>query len=268
VDIGKATATDVCDASPDISNDAPQLFRLGTTTVTWSATDDSKNVGHATQQVKIVDTTPPDLTVQLSPTVLWPPDHNLVTITATITVTDKCDPNPTIRLVSITSNEPDNGLGDGDQPNDMQATFGYRRSVVPAPLGTRRARQRPRVHRDLRGERCQRQQDDQTGHRHRPEEPMTAPGARRPRGPAGRRQVDGRPPRPLKAPRPGGSDPNADRREATVWGAAEHDAGSDRGGMVCTIEAGYRRFASSLGQAPAPRSPSCQRPPGQKEGRA
>ena len=124
VDIGKATATDVCDASPDISSDAPQLFKLGTTTVTWSATDDSKNVGHATQQVNIVDTTPPDLTVQLSPTVLWPPNHKLVTITATITVTDKCDPNPTIRLVSITSNEPDNRLGDGNQPNDIQATSG------------------------------------------------------------------------------------------------------------------------------------------------
>ena len=124
VDIGKATATDVCDASPDISNDAPQLFKLGTTTVTWFATDDSKNVGHATQQVKIVDSTPPDLTVQLSPMVLWPPDHKLVTIMATITVTDKCDPHPAIRLVSITSNEPDNGLGDGDRPNDIQATLG------------------------------------------------------------------------------------------------------------------------------------------------
>jgi hypothetical protein len=124
VDMGQATATDICDASPDISDDAPQLFKLGTTTVTWSATDDSKNVGRATQKVNIVDTTPPDLTVQLSPTVLWPPNHKLVQITATITVTDKCDPNPTVRLVSIKSNEPDNGLGDGDQPNDIQAIFG------------------------------------------------------------------------------------------------------------------------------------------------
>ena len=36
-----------------------------------------------------------------------------------------CDANPAIRLVSITSNEPDNGLGDGDQPQDIQgAAFG------------------------------------------------------------------------------------------------------------------------------------------------
>lgn len=29
-------------------------------------------------------------------------------------------PNPTITLVSIVSNEPDAGLGDGDQPHDVQ----------------------------------------------------------------------------------------------------------------------------------------------------
>jgi len=30
------------------------------------------------------------------------------------------DPNPKIELVSIVSNEPDDGLGDGDTPNDIQ----------------------------------------------------------------------------------------------------------------------------------------------------
>ena len=29
VDIGKAKASDVCDLSPDVTNDAPQLFSLG-----------------------------------------------------------------------------------------------------------------------------------------------------------------------------------------------------------------------------------------------
>jgi hypothetical protein len=120
VDIGQATATDVCDASPVISSDAPQLFKLGKTTVTWTATDESLNKGTATQTVTIVDTTPPKLTVTLSPTVLWPPNHKLVQITASITVDDVCDPNPTVRLVSIKSTEPDNGLGDGDTPQDIQ----------------------------------------------------------------------------------------------------------------------------------------------------
>ena len=37
------------------------LFNLGNTTVTWTAIDESKNKGTATQTVKIVDTTPPKL---------------------------------------------------------------------------------------------------------------------------------------------------------------------------------------------------------------
>jgi hypothetical protein len=35
-------------------------------------------------------------------------------------VRDTYDPNPTVTLVSITSNESDNGLGNGDTPNDIQ----------------------------------------------------------------------------------------------------------------------------------------------------
>jgi hypothetical protein len=42
-----------------------------------------------------------------------------VDVTATVVVSDNFDPNPTVTLVSVTSNEPDNGLGDGDTANDM-----------------------------------------------------------------------------------------------------------------------------------------------------
>ena len=73
----------------------------------------------------VLDHTPPRLTVTLSPTVLWPPNHQLQDVAATLVVTDDHDPHPTVRLVSITSSEPDNGLGDGDTPNDIQsADFG------------------------------------------------------------------------------------------------------------------------------------------------
>jgi hypothetical protein len=74
---------------------------------------------------KVVDTTPPQLTLSVSPTQMTPPNHKLVLITATIAASDICDANPAVRVVSITSNEPDNGLGDGDVPNDIQgAVFG------------------------------------------------------------------------------------------------------------------------------------------------
>ena len=75
--------------------------------------------------MEVVDTTPPVITVALSRDVLWPPNHKLADIHATVVVTDICDPAPTFVLTSITSDEPDNGLGDGDTAGDIaNATFG------------------------------------------------------------------------------------------------------------------------------------------------
>jgi hypothetical protein len=125
VSLGTATTSDICDLSPSLSSNAPPLFPLGTTAVIWSSTDASGNTGTATQLVNIVDTTPPTFTLSLSADTLWPPNHRMVRITANIVVTEACDPDPQVRLVSITSNEPDEGLGDGDMPNDVQeAAFG------------------------------------------------------------------------------------------------------------------------------------------------
>lgn len=75
--------------------------------------------------IAVVDTNPPTLNVILSPNQLWPPNHKMVVVTANIQVSDIYDPKPTVTLVSITSNEADNGLGDGDTANDIQnAAFG------------------------------------------------------------------------------------------------------------------------------------------------
>lgn len=51
------------------------------------------------------DTIPPVLSVTLTPNKIWPPNHKMVEITATISVHDDRDPNPGVRLVSITCNE-------------------------------------------------------------------------------------------------------------------------------------------------------------------
>lgn len=63
VAIGTASATDICDADVAIANDAPAVFQLGTTTVTWIATDDTGNETTAEQTVTVEDTTAPNLTV-------------------------------------------------------------------------------------------------------------------------------------------------------------------------------------------------------------
>lgn len=66
------------------------------------------------------DTTPPVLTVSSTPRVLWSPNHKLVEIAVTLEATDDSDLAPIVHLVSIASNEPDNGLGDGDRADDIQ----------------------------------------------------------------------------------------------------------------------------------------------------
>ena len=96
-------------------------FNLGTHELTLSATDDSGNTGNDTVVVTVVDTTPPEITVSVTPDDLWPPNHKYVEVTTAVTAHDICDSSPTITFVSITSNEPDNakGIGDGNTIDDI-----------------------------------------------------------------------------------------------------------------------------------------------------
>lgn len=72
-------------------------------------------------QITFQDTIPPVISsVSAIPNLLWPPNHKLATITVNVTATDNCSSTVTNKIVSVTSNEPDNGLGDGDAPNDIQ----------------------------------------------------------------------------------------------------------------------------------------------------
>jgi hypothetical protein len=58
VDLGDPTVSDVCDPAPTVVNDAPALFPLGPTTVTWTATDTSGNVATDEQVVTVVPGSP------------------------------------------------------------------------------------------------------------------------------------------------------------------------------------------------------------------
>ena len=83
--------------------------------------------------IEIVDTTPPALTIELDPTFLWPPNHKMVNISATVVVNDICDPDPSWTLLSIESNEPEEGPGkknypdiEGDEPGTDDTEFKLR----------------------------------------------------------------------------------------------------------------------------------------------
>ena len=85
--LGAPTVNDVCDTSLDITDDAPALFPLGMTTVTWTATDDASNTDSDTQVVTIEDTTPPVISCN-APAIIIPPD---APTSFTATVADICD---------------------------------------------------------------------------------------------------------------------------------------------------------------------------------
>jgi len=69
--------------------------------------------------LNVCDEIPPTLEVSVSPDLLWPVNHKVVDVFATVTASDNFDPDPTITLVSVTSNEPDNGPDDGDTADDI-----------------------------------------------------------------------------------------------------------------------------------------------------
>ena len=117
------TATDNCTTPVNVISDAPPVFPLGTTAVTFTATDDAGNTTQAQTTVTIVDTTPPNIdSVVANPPALWPPNHKMVPTTVTVSVTDICDAAPNCMIVNVTSNEPVNGLGDGDTAPDWTIT--------------------------------------------------------------------------------------------------------------------------------------------------
>ena len=68
VTLGNATTSDNCGVK-SVTNDAPSVFPLGTTTVTWTVTDDSENIQTATQIVTVKDTQKPSISAPANKTV-------------------------------------------------------------------------------------------------------------------------------------------------------------------------------------------------------
>ena len=119
VALGAPTISDACDSNPTVTNDAPAVFPLGKTIVNWTATDATGNATKAAQEVNVVDTVAPTISVTVSPDTLWLPNHKYVSIETVVTASDICDANSSIVLTSVESNESDNGKYDGDTVNDI-----------------------------------------------------------------------------------------------------------------------------------------------------
>ena len=124
---GSATATDACSPSvvPTYSDSATSgaCPQQSTITRTWTAVDNCGNLSSCVQNIQVVDTTPPAIqSVTAEPNMLWSPNHKMVQIEVSATATDNCDSTPSCSITGVSSNEPVNGLGDGDTSPDWMIT--------------------------------------------------------------------------------------------------------------------------------------------------
>ena len=92
-----ATASDATDGSVTVTNDAPDVFPLGDTVVTFAATDAAGNQGTASSVVTISDLTPPVINAAATLVVLGTEDgvpaseQAIVDYLASVTATDNVD---------------------------------------------------------------------------------------------------------------------------------------------------------------------------------
>lgn len=94
-------------------------YPLGNTTVTLTVTDSHGAMSSCTAVVTVVDQTPPSVSnVSATPSILWPPNHHMVDVTVNYDTADNC--GPITCGLSVTSNEPVDGLGDGDTAPDWE----------------------------------------------------------------------------------------------------------------------------------------------------
>jgi len=125
--LGVGSAVDNCPGVSAVTRSgvpAGNDFPVGTTTITYSATDAHGNTGSATQVVTVIDNTVPIITVNGATLSMWPPNHKYQTfqLTGFVTgVTDNCGGIDISNVVieKVTSDETENGNGDGNTTNDI-----------------------------------------------------------------------------------------------------------------------------------------------------
>jgi len=95
----------------------------GTDSFIYKANDGHFDSNIATVTLNVTppdDLTPPEiLDLQATPDVLKA-NHKIVEVTLSCTLVDACDPNPTWCITSVSSNEPESGLGNWDRSPDWQ----------------------------------------------------------------------------------------------------------------------------------------------------
>ena len=119
-----ATAQDNVDGPVNVTASRPSgsTFALGVTTVQLSASDAAGNPATNSFTITVRDTTQPVISsLTASSASLWPPNHKMVAITLAASASDAVGLS-SLKIISATSSETDNGLGDGDTAGDIEIT--------------------------------------------------------------------------------------------------------------------------------------------------
>ncbi len=94
-------------------------YPLGTTNVLLTVTDPRGATSQAWGSVTVVDATPPSVSAATAtPNSMWPPNHHMFDVAVNYTASDNC--GPVTSVLTVSSNEPVNGQGDGDTAPDWQ----------------------------------------------------------------------------------------------------------------------------------------------------
>lgn len=120
-----ATANDAVSGSVAVqcTPASNSTFALGTSTVNCTAKDAANNIANGSFKVTVRDSTAPAVTsISATPNVLKTPNHKMVPVTVSVTATDAVDAAPVARITGVSSNEPQNGTGDGDTAPDWKLT--------------------------------------------------------------------------------------------------------------------------------------------------
>jgi hypothetical protein len=112
---------------------------LDTHTLTLQVSDGMNPPVSADMLVLITDTTPPRLAPVANKTVLWPPDHTMVSILINANASDSSG-LPVMLRASVSSNEPETGLGDWDiGPDWIDAEIDQERGTIALQLRAERS---------------------------------------------------------------------------------------------------------------------------------